>query len=161
MGMGIRAEPALFRADAATQWFVPWAGELWAGEGLRLAGCSSGTGIVRAGAVLRGDEVLWRRFASGVRLMYVSIGMFCVRITPVFFLPEEKETACDMFRSYSRVGRDRHSRVLGSSIWLSNFVSSLRDCAFLSGDPDRERRGRGERSRQCGRVRFCVSTLAL
>ena len=59
-------------------------------------------------------------------------------------------TACDMFRSYSRVGRDRHSHVLGSSIWLSNFVSSLRDCAFLSGDPDGERRGRGERSRQRG-----------
>ena len=82
MGVGIRAEPALFRADAATQWFVPWAGKLWAGEGLRLAGCSSGTGIVRAVAVLRGDEVLLRRFASGVRLLYVSMGMFCVRITP-------------------------------------------------------------------------------
>ena len=136
MGVGIRAEPALFRADAATQWFVPWAGKLWAGEGLRLAGCSSGTGIVRAGAVLRGDEALWRRFASGVRLLYVSIGMFCVRITPAVCRIAPNRTACDRFRSYSRVGRDRHSRVLGSSIWLSNFVSSLRDCAFLSGDPD-------------------------
>ena len=82
MGVGIHAEPALFRAGAATQWFVPWAGELWAGEGLRLAGCSSGTGIVRAGAVLRGDEVLLRCFAPGLCLPYISIGKFCVRITP-------------------------------------------------------------------------------
>ena len=136
MDVGIRAEPALFRADAATQWFVPWAGELRAGEGLHLAGCSSGTGIVRAGAVLRGDEALWRRFASGVRLLYVSIGMFCVRITPVFFLPEEKETACGRLRFYSAVGRDRWEVRSRGGVGLSGWMGSLRDCAFLSGDPD-------------------------
>ena len=107
MDVGIRAEPALFRAGAATQWFVPWAGELRAGEGLRLAGCSSGTGIVRAGTVLRGDEVLLRRFASGVRLLYVSMGMFCVRITPAVCRIAPNRTACEMLRSYFAVGRDR------------------------------------------------------
>ena len=53
--------------------------------------------------------------------------------------------------------------------WLSGFVGSLRACAFLYGDPDGERKGRGnaenggngERSRRRGRVRFCVTALAL
>ena len=143
---------------------------------LRPAGFSSGRGdCARGGNVLRGGEVLSKCLSSGSRRSCVSIGMFFVclmpvirsyryvlrSITPAVCRIAPNRTACDRFRSYSRVGRDRHSRVLGSSIWLSNFVSSLRDCAFLSGDPDRERRGRGERSRRCGRVHFCVSTLAL
>ena len=74
-----------------------------------------------------------------------------------------------MFRSCSAVGRDRHSCVLESSVRLSGFVGSLRACAFLYGDPDGERKGRGnaengengERSRRRGRVRFCVTILAL
>ena len=45
--------------------------------------------------------------------------------------------------------------------WLSGFVGSLRACAFLYGDPDGERRGRGGRSRRRGRVRFCVTISAL
>ena len=63
-----------------------------------------------------------------------------------------------MFRSCSAVGRDRHSCVLESSVRLSGFVGSLRACAFLYGDPDGERKGRGnaengengERSRRRG-----------
>ena len=46
-----------------------------------------------------------------------------------------------MFRSYSAVGRDRHSCVLESSVRLSGFVGSLRACTFLYGDPDGERKG--------------------
>ena len=34
--------------------------------------------------------------------------------------------------------------------WLSGFVGSLRVCAFSGGDPDGERKGRGERSRRRG-----------
>ena len=60
-------------------------------------------------------------------------------------------------------------RAFSSVVRLSGFVGSLRDCAFLYGDPDggRRRRGNagngrdGERSRRRGRVRFCVITLAL
>ena len=44
---------------------------------------------------------------------------------------------------------------------LSRVVGSFRDCAFLYGDPDGGRKGRGERSRRRGRVRFCANVLAL
>ena len=55
----------------------------------------------------------------------ISIGVFYVRFTPVFFLPEEKETACGMLHFYSAVGRDRRYCVLESSVRLSDFVGSL------------------------------------
>ena len=112
-----------------------------------------------------------------------SIQMSCVRsapvmrscrnvlrsITPAVCRIAPNRTACGMFRSYSAVGRDRRSRVLESMVRLSDFVGSLRACAFLYGDPDGERKGRGnaenggngERSRRRGRVRFCVTALAL
>ena len=135
-----------------------------AGERLRLAGFSSGRGDCargdcsaercgsRAGAVF----VLLRSCGS--------IGMFYVRLTPVMrscwnvvcsFAPiirsyrdvlcsitpavcriAPNRTACDMLRSYSAVGRDRHSCVLAVLARLSRMAGSLWDCAFLYGDPD-------------------------
>ena len=73
--------------------------------------------------------------------------------TPAVCRIAPNRTACVVFRSYSAVGRDRHSCVLESSVRLSGFVGSLRACAFLYGDPDGERRrrgnaGDGERSRR-------------
>ena len=47
-----------------------------------------------------------------------------------------------MFRSYSAVGRDRHSCVLAALVRLSTLAGSLRVCSFICGDPDG---GRGER----------------
>ena len=49
---------------------------------------------------------------------------------------------------------------------LSDLAGSLRVCAFSGGDPDGVRKRRGnagdeERSRRRGRVRFCVTALAL
>ena len=60
-------------------------------------------------------------------------------------------------------------RAFSDVVRLSNLAGSLRVCAFLYGDPDGERKGRGnaenggngERSRRRGRVRFCVIVLAL
>ena len=74
-----------------------------------------------------------------------------------------------MFRSYSAVGRDRHSCVLESSVRLSGFVGSLRACTFLYGDPDGERRDGGTRRTEgtengvggAAEERFCVTISAL
>ena len=52
-------------------------------------------------------------------------------------------------------------RAFSDVAWLSDLVGSFRACAFLYGDPDGERRGRGGRSRRRGRVRFCVTISAL
>ena len=52
-------------------------------------------------------------------------------------------------------------RAFSDVAWLSGFVGSLRACAFLYGDPDGERKGRGGRSRRRGRVRFCVTISTL
>ena len=68
-----------------------------------------------------------------------------------------------MFRSYSAVGRDRRSCVLdrrcGYQAWLVHFGITH----FFMAIPteDGTTRGRGDRSRRRGRVRFCVNTLAL
>ena len=68
-----------------------------------------------------------------------------------------------MFRSYSAVGRDRHSCVLGcrAVIGLCWFTSGLRVFWRRSRRGNEGTRGTGERSRRRGRVRFCVNTLAL
>ena len=84
----------------------------------------------------------------------VPLGMSCVRSRLLFAACAPNRTACDMFRFYSAVGRDRRQSVLKSMVRLSDFVGSLRACAFLYGDPDGERKGRGERSRRRGKVRF-------
>ena len=98
--------------------------------------------------VLRSDHAcrvaLLRCFAFGSRLPCSSLAAFCVRITPAVCRIAPNRTACEMLRSYSAVGRDRHSRVLESSIRLSGFLGSLRDCAFSGGDPDGGRRDAGD-----------------
>ena len=68
--------------------------------------------------------------------------MFCVRFTPAVCRIAPNRTACDILRSYSAVGRDRHSCVLAALVRLSTLAGSLRVCSFICGDPDG---GRGER----------------
>ena len=68
--------------------------------------------------------------------------MSCVRFTPAVCRIAPNRTACDMFRSYSAVGRDRHSCVLAALVRISTLAGSLRVCSFICGDPDG---GRGER----------------
>ena len=84
-------------------------------------------------------------------------------ITPAVCRIAPNRTACDMFRSYSAVGRDRHSCVLGLPCgyrtWLVHFGLVRFFMAIPTGNE--ETRERGERSRRRGRVRFCVNILAL
>ena len=84
-------------------------------------------------------------------------------ITPAVCRIAPNRTACDMLRSYSAVGRDRHSCVLGCRvvIRLCWFTSGLR---VFCGDPDGIRKKRGDAENGVGgaaRVRFCVIILAL
>ena len=93
-----------------------------------------------------------------------SIAVSYVRFTPairfywevlrsahacLFSFVRKRETACDMFRSCSAVGRDRHSCVLGCRvvIGLCWFTSGLRVSLWRS---RRRTKGRGERSRRRG-----------
>ena len=134
---------------------------------LRPAGFSSGRGdCARGGNVLRGGEVLSKCLSSGSRRSCVSIGMFFVclmpvirsyryvlrSITPAVCRIAPNRTACDMLRSYSAVGRDRHSCVLGCRvvIRLCWFISGLRVFWRRSRRNTKETRGRGERSRRRG-----------
>ena len=70
-------------------------------------------------------------------------------ITPAVCRIAPNRTACDMLRSYSAVGRDRHSCVLGCRvvIELGWFTSGLRVSLWRS---RRRTKGRGERSRRRG-----------
>ena len=97
-----------------------------------------------------------------------SIQMSCVRsapvmrscrnvlrsITPAVCRIAPNRTACDMFRSYSAVGRDRHSCVLNGRavIGLGGFISGLRVSLWRSRRRTKEtrERGDGERSRRRG-----------
>ena len=96
----------------------------------------------------------------------VSARVFCVRsrlalrlcrsvlrsFTPAVCRIAPNRTACDMLRSYSAVGRDRHSCVLGCRvvIRLCWFISGLRVFWRRSRRNTKETRGRGERSRRRG-----------
>ena len=99
-----------------------------------------------------------------------SIAVSCVRFTPairfywevlrsahacLFSFVRKRETACDMFRSCSAVGRDRHSCVLGcrAVIELGWFTSGLRVSLWRSRQRTKETertRGTRERSRRRG-----------
>ena len=114
-----------------------------------------------------------------------SVAAFCARLTPVnmfllecfafgsrlsicfywgvlrllhaclFSFVRKRETACDMFRSCSAVGRDRHSCVLGcrAVIGLGWFTSGLRVSLWRSRQRTKETertRGTRERSRRRG-----------
>ena len=135
------------------------------------AGCSPGRSVCARGDGRRGDVVLLRRsafehvcctflsecFAFGSCLICGSIAVSYVRFTPairfywevlrsahacLFSFVRKRETACDMFRSCSAVGRDRHSCVLGcrAVIELGWFTSGLRVSLWRS---RRRTKGRG------------------
>ena len=102
------------------------------------------------GAGLRGDAVLLRGFALGLRLPSRLCCRVCPRFTPalaallsrlpsvhacLFSFVRKKETACGILRSCS-AGSRSPSCVLAVSVRLSAFVGSLRVCAFLYGDLD-------------------------
>ena len=84
-------------------------------------------GIVRAGSGGAAWAVPWGCFMVGSRLpcfssgmscvcscqLYAAIQMSCVRITPAVCRMALNRMACGMLRSYSAVGRDRRSCVLG------------------------------------------------
>ena len=144
---------------------------------------------VRAGVVLRGDVVLLRRsafeyvcctflsecFAFGSCLICGSIAVSYVRFTPairfywevlrsahacLFSFVRKRETACDMFRSCSAVGRDRHSCVLECSddypaLWVHFGLAR-----FLAAIPTGARGDAGDGGGAAW-VRFCVIILAL
>ena len=104
--------------------------------------------------------VLSKCLAFVLRLSCVPVEMSCVRSRLLFAACAPNRTACDMFRSYSAVGRDRYSRVLECRvvIGLCWFISGLRVSLWRS---RRRTKGRGERSRRRGRVRLCVTISAL
>ena len=161
--------PALSRRRLGVFSYVS---ELYAGERLRLAGYSSGTGVCARGGcsarlcvpvaalchrLMAGLAVLSRRFASAHGWPCGSVAAFCLgsrptlrscrgalpsahgwpcdsvaalchRLTPVFFLLEEKETACDSLRSCSAGSRSpfAHSPVSARLSAFGGFTLGLR-----------------------------------
>ena len=132
--------PALSRRRLGVFSYVS---ELYAGERLRLAGYSSGTGVCARGGcsarlcvpvaalchrLMAGLAVLSRRFASAHGWPCGSVAAFCHRLTPVFFLLEEKETACDSLRSCSAGSRSpfAHSPVSARLSAFGGFTLGLR-----------------------------------
>ena len=81
-------------------------------------------------------------FAFGSRLLFAACA--------------PNRTACGMFRSYSAVGRDRHSCVLA----CHTIIGRVRFFMAIPTENERTER-RGERSRRRGKVRFYASALAL
>ena len=135
---------AVGRCSALTRrWLLLEDRELWAGEGLRPAGCSSGTGVVRAGpvcaavrpyrGVLRSGHAcraaISRRFAFGSRLL------FDARATQDGL---RKDTF--LFRRGSRSPVVR-SRIVGAVIADSWFSLGL--CVFLWQSRRRTKNGAG------------------
>ena len=88
--------------------------------------------------------VLSKCLAFVLRLSCVPVEMSCVRSRLLFAACAPNRTACDMFRSCSAVGRDRHSCVLGCRvvIGLCWFTSGL--CVSLWRSR-RRTKGTGER----------------
>ena len=99
--------------------------------------------------------VLSKCLAFVLRLSCVPVEMSCVRSRLLFAACAPNRTACGMFRSYSAVGRDRHSCVLGLPCgyrtWLVHFGLVRFFMAIPTGNE--ETRERGERSRRRG---FCA-----
>ena len=118
---------------------------MWAGERLRLAGCSSGRSVCARGG--------W-----SARRGWFRCGVY-VRITPAVCRIAPNRTACAVFRSYSDVGRDRHECVLELSVRLSGWAGSLWGVRFFAAIPTGEqsrRRSVGGRAyraaKRCGSV---------
>ena len=122
---------------------------MWAGERLRLAGCSSGRSVCARGG--------W-----SARRGWFRCGVY-VRITPAVCRIAPNRTACAVFRSYSDVGRDRHECVLELSVRLSGWAGSLWGVRFFTAIPTGEqsrRRSVGGARISCGEtLRVCRNVL--
>ena len=99
--------------------------------------------------------------AFGSRLSHVSIGMSCVRFTPAVCRKAPNRTACAALRSYSAVGRDRHSCVLAAlfgylPLWVHFGIVRL-FVAISTGLPGTLGYGAGG----AAFVRLCAIILAL
>ena len=129
------------------------------------------------GGVAVGDGGVSLRvaFCARSRLPCVSVGAFCVRFTPTIrFYWEVLRSITPV--SFPSSGKERRlagccvsiPRGSGSPfvcshdfVRLSNFVGSLRACAFLYGNPDGVRRDAGNGVGDAAWVRFCAIILAL
>ena len=139
---------------------------------LRLAGFSAGRGdCARGGLVCGAKQVCCGVFRSDhdrraflleclafdSRLPCVPVGMFFLRSRLVFAACASNRTACDMLRSYSAVGRDRHSCVLESPVRLSVFPPvHFRPERFFMAIPTEY-----EGAESAAQDRFCVNISAL
>ena len=143
-----------------------------AGEMLRLAGFSSGRGdCARGGLVCGAKQVCCGVFRSDhdrraflleclafdSRLPCVPVGMFFLRLRLVFAACASNRTACDMLRSYSAVGRDRHSCVLESPVRLSVFppVHFRPERFFMAIPTEYEGAESAAQERFCVNIRLC------
>ena len=99
-------------------------------------------------------------FSFVLCLSCVPLEMSCVRFTPAVCRLCAKQDGlregCVPIPPWVGIA----IRAFSDVAWSSGFVGSLRACAFSGGDPDGETKGRGERRRR-GKVRFCVTALAL
>ena len=104
----------LLRADAAMRWLFSQVSELRAGEMLRLAGYSSGTGVCARGERWGNSGLGAGRFAVIHAGACSSIAVFCLRFTPVFFPLSGKKRRLAVSCVSIPPGRDRHSCVLAA-----------------------------------------------
>ena len=123
-------------------------------------------GFNAAARVCSGVTFLLRRFALDCGCLYVSIVAFCVWFTPVFFPFSGKKRRL----AIGSVSIPPWVGIAGSAfsnvVRLSDFVGSLRVCAFICGDLDGLPGTRGTRERGYGAggaalVRFCAGASAL
>ena len=154
--------PALSRRRLGVFSYVS---ELYAGERLRLAGYSSGTGVCARGGcsarlcvpvaalchrLMAGLAVLSRRFASAHGWPCGSVAAFYPRLMAGFAVLSRRfaigsRLSFSSLRKKRRLaiacvpvppGRDRHSHVLQCWRGYLPLAGSLWGCAFLYGDPD-------------------------
>ena len=127
-----------------------YASELCAGEMLRLAGYSSGTGVCARGGcsvrlcvpvaafchrLMAGLAVLSRRFASAHGWPCGSVAAFCLG-SRLSFSSLRKKRRLAIACVPVPPGRDRHSHVLQCWRGYLPLAGSLWGCAFICGDLD-------------------------
>ena len=132
-----------------------------AGERLRLAGFSSGTGVGTRGglAAQRCSSVaaLSVRFMSAAAFL---LERFVLVSRLLFAACAPNRTACGMLRFYSAGSRSPfvRSRGVGAVICLCGFTSGW---PFVCGDLDGATGDAGNGAGGAALVRFCAATLAL
>ena len=123
-------------------------------------------GFNAAARVCSGVTFLLRRFALDCGCLYVSIVAFCVWFTPVFFPFSGKKRRL----AIGSVSIPPWVGIAGSAfsnvVRLSDFVGSLRVCAFICGDLDGVTgdAGNGERGWRrglCASLRSRIGTVML